>query len=71
MKTFVHIKFLLDGEEIQPGATVKVEVSFPEEETAEDADVYHVDENENVENMNGSVNEEGNVEFDTPHFLLI
>lgn len=62
------IKFLLDGEEIQPGATVKVEVSFPKEETAEDADVYHVDENENVENMNGSVNEEGNVEFDTPHF---
>ena len=62
------IKFLLDGEEIQPGATVKVEVSFPEEETEEDADVYHVDENENVENMNGSVNEEGNVEFDTPHF---
>ena len=62
------IKFLLDGEEIQPGETVKVEVSFPEEETAEDADVYHVDENENVENMNGSVNEEGNVEFDTPHF---
>ena len=62
------IKFLLDGEEIQPGETVKVEVSFPEEEIAEDADVYHVDENENVENMNGSVNEEGNVEFDTPHF---
>lgn len=62
------IKFLLDGEEIQPGATVKVEVSFPEEETAEDADVYHVDENENVENMDGSVNEEGNVEFDTTHF---
>ena len=62
------IKFLLDGEKIQPGETVKVEVSFPEEETAEDADVYHVDENENVENMNGSVNEEGNVEFDTPHF---
>lgn len=62
------IKFLLDGEEIQPGATVKVEVSFPNEDAAEDADVYHVDENENVENMNGSVNEEGNVEFDTPHF---
>ena len=61
------IKFLLDGEEIQPGETVKVEVSFPEEETAEDADVYHVDENENVENMDGSVNEEGNVEFDTTH----
>ena len=62
------IKFLLDGEEIQPGETVKVEVSFPEEETTEDADVYHVDENENVENMNGSVNGEGNIEFDAPHF---
>ena len=65
------IKFLLDGEEIQPGATVKVEVSFPEEETAEDADVYHVDENENVENMNGSVNEEGNVDLIHLIFLLI
>ena len=62
------IKFLLDGEEIQPGATVKVEVSFPNEDASEDADVYHVDKDENVENMNGSVNEEGNVEFDTPHF---
>lgn len=62
------IKFLLDGEEIQPGETVKVEVSFPNEDAAEDADVYHVDKDENVENMNGSVNEEGNVEFDTPHF---
>lgn len=62
------IKFLLDGEEIQPGATVKVEVSFPNEDAAEDADVYHVDKDENVENMNGSVNEEGNIEFDTSHF---
>ena len=62
------IKFLLDGEEIQPGATVKVEVSFPNEDAAEDADVYHVDKDENVENMNGSVNEEENVEFDTTHF---
>ena len=62
------IKFLLDGEEIQPGETVKVEVSFPNEDAAEDANVYHVDKDENVENMNGSVNEEGNVEFDTPHF---
>lgn len=62
------IKFLLDGEEIQPGETVKVEVSFPNEDAAEDADVYHVDKDENVENMNGSVNEEGNIEFDTSHF---
>ena len=62
------IKFLVDGEEIQPGASVKVEVSFPEEESIEDANVYHVDEEEKVQNMDGSVNKEGNVEFETTHF---
>lgn len=62
------IKFLLDGEEVQPGATVKVEVSFPDEETAQDAAVYHVDQDEKVENMDGSINKEGNVEFETTHF---
>ena len=62
------IKFLVDGEEVQPGATVKVEVSFPDEETAQDAAVYHVDQDEKVENMDGSVNKEGNVEFETTHF---
>ena len=62
------IKFLVDGEEVQPGATVKVEVSFPDEETAQDAAVYHVDQDEKVENMDGSINKEGNVEFETTHF---
>lgn len=62
------IKFLVDGEEVQPGATVKVEVSFPDEETVQDAAVYHVDQDEKVENMDGSINEEGNVEFETTHF---
>ena len=62
------IKFLVDGEEVQPGATVKVEVSFPNETAKEDAAVYHVDQDENVENMSGSINEEGNVEFETTHF---
>ena len=62
------IKFLVNGEEIQPGASVKVEVSFPEEESIEDANVYHVDEKEKVQNMDGSVNKEGNVEFETTHF---
>lgn len=62
------IKFLVDGEEVQPGATVKVEVSFPDKETAQDAAVYHVDQDEKVENMDGSINKEGNVEFETTHF---
>lgn len=62
------IKFLVNGEEIQPGASVKVEVSFPEEESIEDANVYHVDDKEKVQNMDGSVNKEGNVEFETTHF---
>ena len=62
------IKFLVNGEEIQPGASVKVEVSFPEEESIEDANVYHVDEKEKVQNMDGSINKEGNVEFETTHF---
>ena len=62
------IKFLVNGEEIQPGASVKVEVSFPGEESIEDANVYHVDDKEKVQNMDGSVNKEGNVEFETTHF---
>lgn len=42
------IKFLVDGEEVQPGATVKVSVSLNDEKKIKDADVYHVDENDNV-----------------------
>ena len=62
------IKFLVDGEEVQPGATVKVEVSLPDIKSGQDADVYHVDADDNVENMDGSVNKKGNIEFDTTHF---
>ena len=64
------IKFMVDGKEIQPGATVNVQVSLPTIEAGQDAAVYHVDENDAVENMDGSVNEEGNVTFDTPHFSV-
>lgn len=62
------IKFLVDGEEVQPGATVKVSVSLNDEKKSKDADVYHVDENDNVENMDGSVAKNGDVEFETTHF---
>lgn len=62
------IKFLVDDEEVQPGATVKVSVSLNDEKKIKDADVYHVDENDNVENMDGSVAKNGDVEFETTHF---
>ena len=62
------IKFLVDGEEVQPGASVKVSVSLNDEKKIKDADVYHVDAEDNVENMDGSVDKNGNVEFETTHF---
>lgn len=62
------IKFLVDGEEVQPGASVKVSVSLNDEKKIKDADVYHVDKNDNVENMDGSVAKNGDVEFETTHF---
>lgn len=62
------IKFLVDGEEVQPGATVKVSVSLNDEKKINDADVYHVDDENNIENMGGSVDKNGNVEFETTHF---
>lgn len=62
------IKFLVDGEEVQPGASVKVSVSLNDERKIKDADVYHVDAEDNVENMDGSVDKNGNVEFETTHF---
>ena len=62
------IKFLVDGEEVQPGASVKVSVSLNDEKKIKDADVYHVDEHDNVENMDGGVAKNGDVEFETTHF---
>ena len=62
------IKFMLNDEEIQPGETVKVVITLPGMDMDEDTAVYHIDENNNIENMSGAVNDEGNVEFETPHF---
>lgn len=47
---------------------MKVSVSLNDEKKIKDADVYHVDENDNVENMDGSVAKNGDVEFETTHF---
>lgn len=62
------IKFLVDGEEVQPGNSVKVAVTLNNEKKINDADVYHVDDENNIENMGGNVDKNGNVEFETTHF---
>lgn len=62
------IKFLVDGEEVQPGNSVKVAVTLNDEKKINDADVYHVDDENNIENMDGNVDKNGNVEFETTHF---
>ena len=62
------IKFLVDGEEVQPGNSVKVAVTLNNGKKINDADVYHVDDENNIENMDGNVDKNGNVEFETTHF---
>lgn len=68
MKAF-DIKFVSNGEEVQPGDTVKVQISLPDTTIESDAEVYHYNEvTENAEAMGATVTSEGDVEFDTPHF---
>lgn len=62
------IKFMVGGSEVQPGSSVQVTVNTPDIEAGASAAVLHVDDNNTVENMNGAVDEEGNVVFDAPHF---
>lgn len=62
------IKFLVNGSEVQPTTPVQVSVDTPEITSREDAAVLHVDDNNVAEDMNGSVDGEGKVVFDAPHF---
>lgn len=67
--TAFDISFVVDGKEVEPGATVKVQISLPEVSAGDSASVYHYDEEADaVEDMDAEVTEEGNVEFDTTHF---
>ena len=52
------ITFMLDGEEIQPKAEVKVSISKLDIEEEAEAFVYHVDDNDKIEDMGGKVNKE-------------
>ena len=62
------IHFELYGEEIQPGASVQVSVDVPGISAGQNAAVFHVDDNNKVENMNGDVDKKGDVVFETNHF---
>lgn len=53
------IHFELYGEEIQPGASVQVSVDVPGISAGQNAAVFHVDDNNKVENMNGDVDKKG------------
>lgn len=62
------IKFIQNGQEVQPSMPVQVSVDSPEIASDEETAVYHVDDNNNVEDMDGNVDAEGNVVFEAPHF---
>ena len=62
------IKFIQNGQEVQPSLPVQVSVDSPEIASDEETAVYHVDDNNNVEDMDGNVDAEGNVVFEAPHF---
>lgn len=64
------IHFEADGKEVQPGATVKVSVDVPEIKAGANASVFHVDDKNKVENMDGDVDKKGNVVFETTHFSM-
>ena len=65
------IKFMVGGTEVQPGSPVQVTVNTSDIETSKNTAVLHVDQDNTVEDMNGSVDEEGNVIFDAPHFCKV
>ena len=62
------ITFMLDGEEVQPKSKVEVKISKLDVEEDDEAFVYHVDDNDKIEDMEGKLNKKGEVVFDTTHF---
>lgn len=62
------IKFMVEGQEVQPSTPVQVSVDSPEITSDDETVVYHVDDKDNVEDMDGAVDTEGKVVFEAPHF---
>lgn len=62
------IKFMVNDKEVQPSTPVQVSVDSPEITSDDETVVYHVDDKDNVEDMDGAVDTEGKVVFEAPHF---
>ena len=62
------IKFMVGDIEVQPESTVQVIVDTPEITNGQEASVLHVQDSNTIEDMNGTVDEAGQVVFDTSHF---
>lgn len=61
------IKFIQNGQEIQPGDTVNVKITTSEMKDKDDVQVYHIRDSK-IENMQGKVTDKEEIVFDTTHF---
>ena len=65
----LDIKFLVDGQEVQPNGTVTVKFENTGYEAENGISVYHVDDsNSNATNMNATTETDADVAFETTHF---
>ena len=63
------ISFVKDGKEVEPGATVQVQLSLAQVKEGDSASVYHFDETKNeMLDMNANTSADGEVTFGTDHF---
>ena len=63
------ISFVKDGKEVEPGATVQVQLSLAQVKEGDTASVYHFDETKNeMLDMNANTSADGEVIFGTDHF---
>lgn len=63
------ISFVKDGKEVEPRATVQVQLSLAQVKEGDSASVYHFDETKNeMVDMNANTSADGEVIFGTDHF---
>ena len=63
------ISFVKEGKEVEPGATVQVQLSLVQVKEGDSASVYHFDETKNeMVDMNANTSADGEVTFGTDHF---
>ena len=66
---YYKVSFVKDGKEVEPGATVQVQLSLAQVKEGDSASVYHFDETKNeMLDMNANTSADGEVTFGTDHF---